>query len=160
MHASPQKEHEWLQTLVGDWAVETEMLTEPGKPPMKVTSTESVRSLGGLWVQCEGVIDGPDGTKAVNIMTLGYDPAKKRYVGTFVSSMMTHLWIYDGDVESSGKVLILDAEGPGFTPDVRTAKYQDSIEIVNKDHRILRSQMLQTDGTWFPFMTANYHRTK
>jgi hypothetical protein len=37
-----------LQKLVGEWTAEGEATTEPGKPPEKFKSTESVRSLGGL----------------------------------------------------------------------------------------------------------------
>ena len=43
--------------------------------------------------------------------------------------MMTHLWVYDGALDAAGKVLTLDAEGPSFTGDGTTAKYQDVIEI-------------------------------
>ena len=45
MKAEPQKEHEWLQKLVGEWASEAEATMEPGQPPAKFTGTESVRSL-------------------------------------------------------------------------------------------------------------------
>ena len=34
------------------------------------------------------------------IMTLGYDPQKKRFVGTLIGSMMTHLWVYDGALDA------------------------------------------------------------
>jgi hypothetical protein len=149
-----------LNALLGDWVIESEAMMEPGKPPIKITGTESVRSLGGLWVLCEGGGEMPGGGTAVNIMTLGYDPARKRYVGTFVSSMMTHLWLYDGSVDAAGKILTLDAEGPGMTSEGKMAKYKDTIEIVNGDYRILRSQILLPDGTWFAFMSANYRRRK
>ena len=46
----PQKEHQWLHRLVGEWTFENECIMEPGKPPMKVSGTEVVRSFGGIWV--------------------------------------------------------------------------------------------------------------
>jgi hypothetical protein len=73
--------------------------------------------------------------------------------------MMTHLWIYDGSLDAGGKVLTLDAEGPNFNQD-GMAKYQDVIEFVDDDHRTLKSQIQQPDGSWLHFMTAHYHRTK
>ena len=59
----------------------------------------------------------PGGGPATTLMTLGYDPEKKRFVGTWIGSMMTHLWIYDGALDAAGKVLTLDAEGPSFAGD-------------------------------------------
>lgn len=100
----------------------------------------------------------PGGGIAKSIMTLGYDPAKNRFVGTFVSSLMAQLWLYSGTLDSAEKVLTLDTEGPSFTAG-GMAKYQDIIEFVSDDHRILRSQVLR-DGSWVEFMTAHYRRKK
>jgi hypothetical protein len=33
MQAEPQKEHQWLQKLVGEWTYETEAIMEPDQPP-------------------------------------------------------------------------------------------------------------------------------
>jgi hypothetical protein len=159
MQAEPQNEHKWLEQLVGEWETEMEASMEPGKPPSKHTGSESVRSLT-TWVVCEGRGEMPGGGAAATIMTLGYDPAKKRFVGTFIGSMMTNLWVYDGQLDAAGKVLTLDTEGPSFTDPAKTAKYKDSIEIVSPDHRILSSQFQADDGTWHRFMTAHYRRRK
>lgn len=35
MKIEPQKEHQWLQKLVGEWTCETEAACEPGKPPVR-----------------------------------------------------------------------------------------------------------------------------
>ena len=160
MHTEPQKEHQWLQQLVGDWTYESEAIMCPDQPPMKSSGTESVRSIGGLWVLSEGQCEMPDGAPGTMIITLGYDPAKERFVGTFIGSMMANLWIYDGALDAAGKVLTLDAEGPSCSGDGTMAKYQDIIEIKTKDHRVLSSQVLGADGKWTRFMTANYRRTK
>lgn len=159
MHeVQPQKEHHWLQKLVGDWTFENECIMGPDQPPSKFTGKETVRSLGGIWVLCEGEGESPGGGSAKSIMTLGYDPDKKRFVGTFIASMMTYLWLYDGSLE--GNVLTLDAEGPSFVGDGKIVKYQDIIEFVSDDHRTLRSQVLGADGKWNHFMTAHYRRKK
>lgn len=160
MKAEPQKEHQWLDQLVGDWTFETDATMEPGKPPAKFAGTESVRSLGGLWVLCEGRHEMPGGGVGTTLMTLGFDPVKKRYLGTFIGSMMTHLWLYDGEMDASGKILTLDSEGPGFTPEAKMTKYQDIIEIQSADERLLRSNTLTEDGKWIGFMTATYRRKK
>jgi hypothetical protein len=163
MQAEPQKEHQWLQQLVGEWTTEAEMAMAPGKPTETCKGTESVRSLGGLWILAEGQGEMPGGGTATMLMTLGYDPQRKRYVGTWVGSMMTHMWLYDGELDSSGKILTLNSEGPDMSPGAapgKLAKYKDVIEIKAADYRILTSHRLGDDGKWQQFMTAHYRRTK
>jgi hypothetical protein len=92
------------------------------------------------------------------VMTLGYDPEKGRFVGTWVGSMMPVLWVYDGGLDEAGKVLTLEADGPSMAGDGKTAKYRDVIEIVDDDHRLFRAQVLGDDGRWHQFMTARYWR--
>jgi hypothetical protein len=158
MDVKPQKEHEWLQKLVGEWTSEMECITGPDQPPMKNRGSESVRSLGGLWTLGEGSADMPQGSCATSLMTLGYDPAKQRFVGTFIASIMTHMWVYEGTLDASGKVLTLDTEGPSFGDFAKMAKYKDIITFVDDDHRMLTSRMLGDDGEWSEFMTAHYRR--
>jgi hypothetical protein len=158
MNAQPQAEHQWLQKLVGEWTSEMEAAMGPDKPPEKFVGTESVRSIGGLWTMGEGRGEMPGGGMAVTIMTLGYDPVRKRFVGTFIGSMMTHMWVYDGTLDAASKVLTLDTEGPHFGTEGKMARYKDVIEFVSDDHRTLTSQMQGDDGTWTKFMTAHYRR--
>ena len=104
MKTEPQKEHQWLQKLVGEWTYEGEATMEPGEPPAKMTGTESVRSLGGLWILAEVQGEMPGGGVATTMMTLGYDPQKRRYVGTWIDSMMTRLWVYEGALDAAERV--------------------------------------------------------
>ena len=154
----PRKEHQWLQRLVGEWTFEAECSMGPDQPPMKSTGKETVRSLGGLWTIGEGEGEMPGGGLCQSIMTLGFDPRTNRFVGTFIASVMTHLWPYDGTLDAGGKVLTLDSEGPSFSGDVTLSKYQDIIEFVNDDHRLLSSQVMGSNGEWVRFMSAQYHR--
>jgi len=160
MKTEPQNEHHWLQKLVGEWTYETEVTMKPGTSPEKSTGIESVRSLGGLWILAEGQGEMPGCGAATTMMTLGYDPQKKRYVGTWIGSMMTHLWVYDGELDASEKVLTLNAEGPAMSDEGKMAKYKDAIEFKNDDLRVLTSHMLGDDGKWCEFMTAHYRRQK
>lgn len=160
MHAEPQQEHQWLQRLVGEWTSEVECGAGPDQPPETFRGTETVRSIGGLWVACEGRGDMPGGGTDASVMTLGYDPARKRFVGTFIMSMMAHLWVYDGGLDAAGRVLTLDTEGPSFAAPGATAKYQDVITWVSDDHRTLTSRTPGPDGQWHTFMTAHFRRVK
>jgi hypothetical protein len=155
--AEPQKEHAWLQRLVGDWSFEVEA-SEPGKPPEKSSGTETVRPLGELWTLAEGQGEMPGGGTGHTLMTLGYDPQRERYVGTWIGSMMTHLWVYEGELDESTGVLTLNSQGPSPAGDGTMAKYRDSIEFRSNDHRVLTSAVQDRDGEWQHFMTAHYRR--
>lgn len=158
MKAEPQKEHQWLQKLVGEWNMEADAAMEPGQPAGKSRGTESVRSIGGLWVVCEGQGEMPGGGAATMLMSIGYDPGRKRYVGSWIGSMMTHMWVYDGELDPDGKVLTLETEGPDFETEGKTRKYQDVIEFKSDDPRVLTSRIRRNDGTWHEFMKAEYRR--
>lgn len=158
MNAKPQKEHEWLHKFVGDWTYETVAPPEPGKPATKATGAESVRSLGGLWVLAEGRGEVPGGAPANTLMTLGYDTDKKRYVGTWIGSMMTYLWVYDGELDATGRILTLNSDGPTLAGDGKMTKYKDIIEFKSDDHRVLTARMLAPDGTWQQLMSVDYRR--
>jgi len=158
--AQPQKEHHWLARLVGAWTYESECTMGPDQPPMKMTGSEVVRSLGGLWTVGEATGDLPDGGAFHAIMTLGYDPVSGRFMDTFIASMMPHLWLYNGALDANEQVLTLDSEGPSCTGDGTMAKYQDIIEFISDNHRTLASQFFGEDGQWHAFMKAHYQRTK
>jgi hypothetical protein len=160
MNAEPQREHKWLEKLVGEWTYEAEGVMEPGKPAERCGGTESVRSLGSLWIVAEGQGEMPGGGAATMLMTIGFDPEKKRFVGTWVGSMMTHMFVYDGALDAAERVLALESDGPSMAGDGTMARYRDAISIESDDHRVLTSSVRTPDGTWQPFMTAHYRRKK
>lgn len=156
MASQVQKEHQWLQKLVGDWTFQGEATMEPGKPAEKFEGIESVRSLGDLWIVAEGFGEMPCAGPARTIMTLGFNPQSKRFVGTFIASMMAHLWVYDGDLDGPGTTLVLDTEGPDKAG--KMIKFRDAIELKGDDRRTLTSHTLGDDGLWRKFMEATYLR--
>lgn len=153
-----QQEHQWLQKLVGEWTCKIEAKTGGDRPPEKSTGIENVRSLGGLWVVAEGQGEMPGCGAATTMMTIGYDPQKQRYIGSWVGSMMTYLWLYDGELDASKNILTLNSEGPSMADDGKMAKYKDVIEFKSDNHRVMTSHVLGDDGKWHQFMTANYQR--
>lgn len=153
----PQKEHEWLKQLAGEWETESECIMEPGKPPVKSKGTENVRMLGGFWAINE-VKMGSEGQTVSGILTLGYSAEKKKYVGTWVDSMFNYLWSYQGSLDEAGKILTLEAEGPGHEPG-KLCKFRETIEFKSADHKVFTSS-IEKDGKWVPFMTTNARRKK
>jgi hypothetical protein len=159
MKAEPQqRQHQWLQELVGEWLVEGEATLGPDLPPEPMRGAETVRTLGGLWILAEGTSGMPGGGTATTLMTLGYDAQRNRFVGTFIGSMMTQLWVYDGVLDATGRVLTLETEGPNFTAGGATAKFRDRLELHADGHRSLTSYVLSEGEEWVGFMKARYRR--
>ena len=117
-----------------------------------------MRALGELWVILEGTGTLPGGGEARMQMTLGYDPETNGLLGTWVGSMMTHMWVYRGTLDDDQKVLTLETEGPSFKGDGKTARYRDVITLVSANERTLTSFGLQPDGSWSQMMQATYRR--
>ncbi len=157
MPPPPGEQHEWLQQLVGTWTIESEM-TPPGQDPIKSTGTETVRSLGGRWIigELNSEISGMGVMNAV--ITLGYDAEAGKYQGTWVDSVTDHLWVYDGTLDPTGKILTLEAEGPNMMdPEGGTARYRDVIEIKSANHRTLTS-FARVNGKWVQFGSGTYRK--
>lgn len=157
MFDKPKEEHQWLDQLIGNWTTDSECQMPDGSS-QKSTGVLKCRSLGGMWLLMDGSGTSPEGDEWSTMMTLGFDPEKDCYVGTFVASMMFRLWLYEGSVDGTHKKLVLDAEGPGFDGS-GTARYQDSVEILDKDRWTLSSQVLDDSGNWVSFMKVHHQRS-
>jgi len=157
MQAEPQPEHEWLGRLVGEWDVEGEMTTDADQPPERTAGTETVRSLGDLWFICEGRGEMPGGGEGQWVMTLGYDPRKNAYVGTWVGSMMKNMFVYEGELDPGERALTLETEGPDMTGE-GSARYRDIMELDGDDHRVLTSHIRGEDGEWRQIVEVHYRR--
>lgn len=149
----PTDDHRWLHRLVGDWTVNSGMSPEGGPE-----WTEHVRSLGGLWIMAEGSGETPGGTKATTVMTLGYDLRRGCFVGSWIGTMMTHMWVYEGRLDEARDELTLDCEGEDFESPGRMTRYQDIITFKGNDHRLLTARFQTADGSWKQLMQAEYRR--
>jgi hypothetical protein len=155
----PVKEHEWLKQFVGTWESDAEVHMAPGQAPIKAKGTETNRLLGGFWMVSEGSSEVM-GIKVQAILTLGYDPDKKKYVGTWTDSMSSYLWNYEGTVDASGKVLTLDTEGPNMMDPGKKAKFREVHEFKSADHRTFHASMLGDDGKWITLVKYDARRKK
>jgi Protein of unknown function (DUF1579) len=154
---APQQEHVALKQFVGQWTTTSKAHEQPGQPAMECSGTISSRILGGFWVINE-LTGNMGGTTFTAIQTVGYDSDKKKYVGTWVDSMMNHLWHYEGEFDASGKKLILTAPGPNFMAGGKLTKFRDSYEFKTSDTIIMTAEMMGEDGKWLTFMTGEAKR--
>lgn len=158
MDVTPTEAHRWLQRLVGEWISEAECVMGPDQPSVTMMGRETVRMLGDIWMIGDGTGEMPGGGTGHTVMTLGYDPGRGRFVGSFIGSMMTMMWLYDGALDAEQRVLTLDAEGPDFGIPGRVARYQDIITMLDADTRSMTSRMQDAEGAWQPVMSARYRR--
>jgi hypothetical protein len=161
MKAEITRKHAWLHRLVGEWRTELAMMDGKEQPPGTMAGTETVRTLGEAWLLAEGRSQMPDGTPTQTLMTIGYDPAQQAFVGTWIGSMMNHLWHYRrGTLDADERVLTLEAAGPRFDGKPGSAQYRDILELVSDDERLLHGNLQLDDGQWNRFMTARYRRVR
>src|SRR5688572_18455384 len=134
---APMKEHEWLHQLAGQWEADLEVTGEPGKPPLKLKSTENTRRIGGFWILSESEVT-PPGMPFARALTLGYDPQKKKYVGTWVDSTnATHIGKYEGSMDVAGRTLTLEAEMPSPFDPSRSVHVREVIELKSPDQKVV-----------------------
>ena len=100
----PVEEHGRLKKFVGEWESEGEAFMAPGQPPTKLKGVESSRMIGGFWFVAQIKSSVPD-FPYEQILTLGYDPAKKKYIGTVIDSMTSHIWPLEGTLDTTGKAV-------------------------------------------------------
>lgn len=158
MKADPSAQHGWLKKLSGEWTYEASCPQGPGKEPMIMRGRESVRMLGELWSL--GTMHGetPDGGAMEALLTIGYDPARGKFVGSWVGSPMTQLFVYEGELDAAQRVLTLSTTGPSFTDPAKRANYHDIIELVDENTKIFRSELQTDDGSWQEFMRSTHRR--
>lgn len=141
---------EWLEKFVGNWEVEHEGVA---------SGTMKCVMVGDHWLMNDFRMKS-DLFDVRGIQTIGYDPEKKKYVGTWIDSMTGYMWHYAGEVDESGKKLTLEAVGPGMTDPEKTMRYRDAYEFSSADHIIATSSVENEDGTWTVFMKGTADRAK
>src|SRR5690606_30635538 len=100
------------------------------------------------------------GTPFNSLLTVGYDPVKGKYVGTWIDSMTSYLWRYEGTVDETGNILTFETEGPCPAAGGKLTQFKEITEFKSDDHKVFTSLMRGDDGEWVPVVTVNSRRTK
>lgn len=157
--AKGSKEHLFLKKFVGKWESETKGSMGEGQPEMSCKGTMNSEMLGEIWLINHNEMEIP-GMPMRGIQTIGFDTEKNKYVGTWVDSMMNHMWKYEGTLDEGGKKLTLEADGPNFATGKGTTKFRDAYEFQDADTIIATSTMQGEDGKWITIMTGKMTRIK
>ena len=109
MLPKPTKHHEMVQAGVGEWTG-TITMNMPGEPePMVSPCTETVTAVGQLWTTSRFEMDFM-GTPFSGSSTLGYDPKKEKFVGTWIDSMSTSITVMEGEFDEKKNAMVMHYE--------------------------------------------------
>ncbi|MBP7149402.1 MAG: DUF1579 domain-containing protein [Acidobacteria bacterium] len=154
----PTPQHARLKQLLGTWDATVEFSPAPGEPPQVSKGTEVVRECcGGLWVVTDFTSD-MGGMPFVGHGVGGYDPDKKKYVGTWVDSMTTSLSVSEGTYDEAKKAYTSWMEAK--TPDGQTVRTKVVEESPDANTRIAHFLMPGADGKDVETMKITYKRVK
>ena len=102
---TPGAPHTRLARLAGSWITKTKGWMEPDKPPVESAGTcRQKMILDGRFLQQEytGKMMGSP-FKGINV--IGYDNHTKKYVSTWIDSMSTGIYLFEGTASPNGKTI-------------------------------------------------------
>lgn len=156
----PTAEHKHLESEVGVWDAEVQMWPTADAEPMKSKAVETNKMLGKLWLLSDFEGDF-GGMKFSGRSQLGYDPTKKKYVGTWIDTMSPYLQTMEGTYDEKTATSTMMATGI----DMETGKPTTSKMITryeSDDEKVFEIMMPVEgkEGEWWKMMEITYTRRK
>jgi hypothetical protein len=151
------EQHELLKKDVGTWDTAGKIWPGPGAAPIVSQGRETYELLpGGLWLvsRFEGTTAG---MPFAAVGTWGYDPAEKKYVGTWVDSMTPQIMTFKGDYDPQTKTMtrMSDRRNPATGA---TIKFKTITRYVDDDTRLFEMYLILPDGQPWKTMEIEYKR--
>jgi hypothetical protein len=151
----PGPEHEILKSDVGTWEATVESFM-PGAPaPMTSKGTETNTLVGGLWLVTEFKADMM-GMPFQGHGVTGWDPHKKRYVGSWVDTLSTGLGLSESTYDAATKTMTGTFEGPD--PSGQVQKMKSVVTWKDPNTRVFTMSGPGPDGKDATYMTITYKR--
>jgi hypothetical protein len=127
----PGPEHELLKQFEGTWDASVKTYMGPGEPNQARGTERNRMGMGGLWLLQDFRADFM-GMQFEGHGFIGYDSAKKKYVGTWIDSMQTFILASEGSFDNTHKVFTQTAEGPD--PSGKMTKWRMVTVFKDPDH--------------------------
>jgi hypothetical protein len=142
-----------LEADVGVW--DGDLVVRMGGVESRNHGTMRTHLLGGKWLIADWSTDSGD---FVGHGVYGWDPAKQKYVGTWVDSMRTFLVTGEGtwDADARTMTFIYTFELPGRGPITQ----REVTEKPSPDHHIFHSFISMNGAPETEFMTVHYTRRR
>jgi hypothetical protein len=154
--AVPSDEHVFLHQFVGEWRTEGKMKDASGKEAETLGLEYDRMVLGDFWLFF--VYNSQmNGKPFVGHGMIGYDPSRKKYIGTWVDSMSPYMATFEGTVDPKTRALTLETSGTDPATE-KECKGRMVYQFQDAEHRSLQSFKLDESGA--PKMMFELHYTK
>lgn len=132
----PGVPHQLLAGLTGTWTVSNRVWMEPGSPPVEGSGTcEQKMILGGRYLLQEYTfVDEMAGETVTAFNLVAFDNHTSRYVSTWIDSMSTAIYYFEGTGSADGKIISQECsyddpvKGSCIWRSVATIKDDDTLE--------------------------------
>jgi len=154
----PTAEHSGMARAEGTWDASVEIsMGSPGTPPQLSKAVETNRlCCAGLWLVTE-FKSNPGSASFEGHGITGYEPAKKKYVSTWVDSDLTSPMVSEGAYDATGRTLTLRGS---MMSRGKTLQWR-SVEVwKDDDTRQFTLFMRGPDGKETPGLNIAYTRRK
>jgi hypothetical protein len=150
----PGPEHKVLEMDAGTWDATVEMFMAPGAPPATSKGTETnTIGCGGLCLISDFKGDF-GGMPFHGHGTSTWDPAKKKFVGTWTDSMSAGISMGESTYDPAAKKATGWMEGPDMTGKV--VKSRSVVEYKDANTRVMQMFTTGPDGKEVPTMKISY----
>jgi len=141
--ATPGAPHKLLAEMAGKWSVKSRWWMDPGAPPMESAGiSEQKMTLDGRFLQ-QDFSGEMMGSPFAGIGFTGYNNHTGRYVSTWMDSMGTGIYYFEGSAGPDGKTITqtCDYDDPIRGP----LRWRSVTRFV--DHNMLEFEMYTADST-------------
>lgn len=147
-------EFELLKKDVGEWDATITVTPGPGAAPQESTGRLVGRLIsGGRWL----VTDFKNHTTGFEGHGIyGYNPASKRYVGTWVDDMRTNIYVGEGEWDEKSQTMTY--AWSAALPNGKTMSWKETSETVSENERVFLVLFPGPDGGEFEMMRVFYRR--
>jgi Protein of unknown function (DUF1579) len=155
----PGPEHQLFKMDEGTWDAVVELNPGPGAPPMtsKGVETNTV-GCGGLCLITDFKGEMMPGAVFQGHGVTAYDPAKKKYVGSWTDSMSAGVSTNEATYDAATKTATGSMEGPDASGKV--VKSKSTVEYKDAEHRVFTMFTQGPDGKEVQTMRITYTRRK
>ena len=151
----PVKEHQKLTDMVGVFDAALDYTDMNGKPAKSTGVSIRKQPMGPFWVM-DRFQAQMMGQNFMGHGTTGYDPLKKKYVGTWCDSMTPSLMVIEGNFDKTGKILTMTGKGPGM--DGKPVTHRLVTTFKDKNTQVFEMFVPGSDGKEMKMMTITYTR--